>query len=64
MDHVILIEAPELERLVAEARMIVELADTGRLYRCRFAIDTGTLKVKPNELVWSPPIGRTDENAR
>lgn len=57
MDEVAILEGEALERFLEHMQNAI---NSGRVRRLRFAVDGG-LKIKVNELVWSPPYGKMDD---
>lgn len=57
MGPIVRIEGPQLEMVLSTIKSSEERIGRGGIYRMRFAIDDGGVKIKINEGVWSPPLG-------
>jgi hypothetical protein len=61
MEPIVRLEGPGLSMLVQSiANVENRINGGGGIYRMRFAIDDGGIKVKINEGVWSPPLGEIE----
>lgn len=63
MRPIVIVEDAELRALVEELRYATDPESGRPIYRLRFAIDDGTIKVKANEGAWSPPYGHVEHPA-
>lgn len=52
-------QGAEMDDVLDYLKAIVLRNDAGNLHTLRIAIDGGTLKIKANEFMWSPPIKPT-----
>ena len=61
MEPIVRLEGPGLTMLVQSiANVESRIPNGGGIYRMRFTIDDGGVKVKINEGVWSPPLGEIE----
>lgn len=58
MGPIVRLEGPGLSMLIQSiANVENRISGGGGIYRLRFAIDEGGIKVKINEGIWTPPLG-------
>jgi hypothetical protein len=58
MEPIIKVEGSQLTMLLNALSIVVTQND---VYSLRFAIEEGAIKIKVNEGVWSPPLGKVEK---
>jgi hypothetical protein len=60
MDNIVIVEGADLDDLLPYLAKVAGAHADGQVFHVRFCVDSGGLKVKINERVWSAPMGRME----